>query len=448
MLWTDAKSREFIAKEYPWFLDTYDDYRYTIQRADAIRYFVLHHYGGIYLDVDMGCLRPMDALLSFSVILPKTIPVGISNDLMLSEKGHPFMAQTIHNLMTFDISWYLNYPTVMFSTGPMFLSAQYGVYTAAHPFTPDEPGGDVRILPRALYGKHAKPGEAPDAFFTHAYASSWHDDDASFINFLGVYGKTIMWFGLFLAVCGVVRLTFPSHHNRRSVAVVLPRWSQRRGRWYLGFGDFSVSLGGASRQASSVLPPSPTSSMDEDAMFTLSIPLDEVRSSRSSRAVSPAASDRTDIIPSRQAVLEHPVVAAASSLGRRVANLFGVNPPTSRSGRVLFTVRAPPSGDDFHRRRTRSPPPVYSSLEPSVSRHGKSASTDDEAERGEARGLHPREGYVPSSRAVTPSGSPDPSRPASRLDAPPEPSERPRHGSRQASTSSISSISSGTYLAS
>lgn len=68
-LWTDKKAREFIANEYattpqpqehqaltilryPWFLETFDGYPYPIQRADAIRYFVLHHFGGIYIDLD------------------------------------------------------------------------------------------------------------------------------------------------------------------------------------------------------------------------------------------------------------------------------------------------------------------------------------------------------------------------------------------------------------
>jgi mannosyltransferase OCH1-like enzyme len=37
---------------YPWFLETFDGYVYPIQRADAIRYFVLHHFGGIYIDLD------------------------------------------------------------------------------------------------------------------------------------------------------------------------------------------------------------------------------------------------------------------------------------------------------------------------------------------------------------------------------------------------------------
>lgn len=38
--------------EYPWFLETFDTYRFPIQRADAIRYFILAHYGGVYIDLD------------------------------------------------------------------------------------------------------------------------------------------------------------------------------------------------------------------------------------------------------------------------------------------------------------------------------------------------------------------------------------------------------------
>lgn len=51
-LWTDEKSRDFIAAEYPWFLETFESYPQSIQRADAIRYFVLAHFGGVYVDLD------------------------------------------------------------------------------------------------------------------------------------------------------------------------------------------------------------------------------------------------------------------------------------------------------------------------------------------------------------------------------------------------------------
>lgn len=169
-LWTDASSRAFIASHYDWFLPTFDGYPYSIQRADAIRYFVLHRYGGIYMDLDVGCRRSMDPLLYNEVVLPATIPVGVSNDLMLAEPGHPFLDLIIHNLMAFDHQYGTNYPTVMFSTGPMFLSAQYGLWPKD-----DEAGSqDVRILPRRWYGKNAPAEEMEDSFFEHYYGSSWH----------------------------------------------------------------------------------------------------------------------------------------------------------------------------------------------------------------------------------------------------------------------------------
>lgn len=171
MLWSDDASRNFIAEYYPWFLSTFDGYVYPIQRADVIRYFVLHRYGGVYMDLDIGCRRNMDPLLYFEVILPQTIPVGVSNDLMFAAKNHPFMDLVIHNLITFDHTYGTNYPTVMFSTGPMFLSAQYGLWPK------DVSEGmerQVRVLPRRWYGKNAPPSQMTDSFFDHYYGSSWH----------------------------------------------------------------------------------------------------------------------------------------------------------------------------------------------------------------------------------------------------------------------------------
>ena len=51
-LWNPRDSREFIRREYPWFLSTYDSYRLPVQRVDALRYFLMRHFGGIYIDLD------------------------------------------------------------------------------------------------------------------------------------------------------------------------------------------------------------------------------------------------------------------------------------------------------------------------------------------------------------------------------------------------------------
>lgn len=346
MLWTDASSREFIAKHYPWFLDNFDAYPYPIQRADAIRYFVLHYYGGVYLDLDVGCLRPLDPLLVHQVILPKTIPVGVSNDLMFAEKGHPFLAQTIHNLITFDHSWILNYPTVMFSTGPMFISAQYGLYTASHPPTPEYPGGEIRILPKSLYGKNARPEEAPHSFFSHYYGSSWHSDDAAFIGFLGKWGKGLMWVGLAVLIVGLGRLALQSRQRKYSLRriggydVMLPRWSHRNGRWHIDLGWLSLAAHGTSTQPPSPGPGTPT---DEETLLPFDV-----------RPSSPAPSDMSasaDAFTNGQGSSARPLFDAVRRARSRFASFAGTpereevprtpfRPRRQRSRGVLFFLPA------------------------------------------------------------------------------------------------------------
>src|SRR6476661_4563148 len=46
-LWTDRDNREFIENYYSWFLPVYDAYRENICRVDAVRYFIMYHYGGL-----------------------------------------------------------------------------------------------------------------------------------------------------------------------------------------------------------------------------------------------------------------------------------------------------------------------------------------------------------------------------------------------------------------
>ena len=46
-LWTDQDNRAFIAREFPSFLELYDNYDVHIKRVDAVRYFYLYRYGGV-----------------------------------------------------------------------------------------------------------------------------------------------------------------------------------------------------------------------------------------------------------------------------------------------------------------------------------------------------------------------------------------------------------------
>lgn len=191
-LWTDAASRQFIAAEYPWFLETFDNYQYPIQRADSIRYFVLAHYGGIYIDLDDGCNRRLDPLLSYPAWVRRTLPTGISNDAMGSVPHHPFFVRVIESLQSYNRNWGMPYITVMYSTGPLFLSVMWKEYLRTDEAVSDR----VRILMPDEYNKHAW------SFFNIVRGSSWHGKDAQTIFWMGKH-----WFLLTVtgfAIAGVV----------------------------------------------------------------------------------------------------------------------------------------------------------------------------------------------------------------------------------------------------
>lgn len=135
-LYTDADMRAFMKENYGWFLETYDAYPYNIQRVDAARYFIVRHYGGIYLDLDVGCKRSLDNLRRIDgvgMVVPATSPMGISNDFFMAAVDHPFMIFLTERLMSSASScWWSSYLSVMFSTGPAFMSLALYDYIAAH----------------------------------------------------------------------------------------------------------------------------------------------------------------------------------------------------------------------------------------------------------------------------------------------------------------------------
>jgi mannosyltransferase OCH1-like enzyme len=171
-LWTDASAREMISEDYPEYLALYDGYKYNIQRADAMRLFFLHKYGGIYIDLDIECLRSLDFLRHYGWVMPQTKPVGFSNDFLVGTAGHPFLGQMLAGLPKWNKRFGSKYPTVMFSTGPMFVSYQASHYQKQM---------ELFVLPECLYGKYT-PCE--ETLFKHYTGSTWHGSDASTLKWV------------------------------------------------------------------------------------------------------------------------------------------------------------------------------------------------------------------------------------------------------------------------
>ena len=171
-LWTDASADAFIQDHYPELAHTYMKYPYVIQRADASRYALLHHHGGIYIDLDIVCLHPLDFLRTYGFVMPKTWPVGFSNDFLVGAPGHPFLQRMVDKLPAHNWWLFSKYATVMFSTGPMFVTALATSYKSKQ---------DLAVLPDDMYGKYVV---SPDPLFLHLHGSSWHGEDA----------KSVLWF--------------------------------------------------------------------------------------------------------------------------------------------------------------------------------------------------------------------------------------------------------------
>lgn len=83
---------------------------------------------------------------------------------------HHFFLKVMESLQAYDRHWLLPYITVMYSTGPLFLSVIWKEYM------PQSFGMDrVRVLMPDEYNGY------PWSFFTHNVGNSWHGADAQLI---------------------------------------------------------------------------------------------------------------------------------------------------------------------------------------------------------------------------------------------------------------------------
>ncbi|XXQ30413.1 Glycosyltransferase sugar-binding region containing DXD motif [Plasmodiophora brassicae] len=173
-LWSDNEALAFLRQHYPDFVPVYVTYPYDIQRADAIRYFLIYHFGGVYMDLDIGCNVPVSRVLNstdLGFLAPETWPAGFSNDLFAAVPNHPLSRLLINALPYWNHRFFTKYPTVFMSTGPAFFSYCIGKYIRA--LTSENKDYGFASIPKHVYAEGAHTA------FRHYKGSSWHGDDVT-----------------------------------------------------------------------------------------------------------------------------------------------------------------------------------------------------------------------------------------------------------------------------
>ena len=137
--WNEKAILAFIHQYYPKYMDRYHAFTYDIQRWDAIRYLILLHFGGIYVDFDYECLTALTPLLDDATCCfamepaehtLKDVPSPyFNNALMGCIPGHPFMQEIVNYVFEDDRCLVGNKENksnyVLGSTGPVMLSKLY-----------------------------------------------------------------------------------------------------------------------------------------------------------------------------------------------------------------------------------------------------------------------------------------------------------------------------------
>ncbi len=193
MLWTHQRIDNFMQENYPWFMENYWSYPYQMQRLDAARYFILLHYGGVYVDMDMECLDTFDNIFANTtavapmadIVLGATEPLGVTSSFLMAKHRHGFMRYLTERLSQYN-HWYITpYWTVVLGTGPLYL------FRSTRSFPCRE---QIYIIPAEIHTKR---------YLDHKHASTWHSWDGPIMLWFDRHGKKI----LYILACSVVLLT-------------------------------------------------------------------------------------------------------------------------------------------------------------------------------------------------------------------------------------------------
>jgi inositol phosphorylceramide mannosyltransferase catalytic subunit len=139
--------------------------RAPVERADILRLEILYRHGGVYVDTDVECLRPVDEVLAGHDFVGVCVKPGrMTNTFIASVAAHPLLERALQEVRPLDVYWTLSAPRDAFKevAGPPLLRRLVADYP------------DVELLePRVFFP--ATDEERERAIGVHHLARTWHN---------------------------------------------------------------------------------------------------------------------------------------------------------------------------------------------------------------------------------------------------------------------------------
>ena len=214
--WSHTDMDRFVRQHEPHFYwNTFIHYRYDIQRIDSFRYVLLFHLGGVYIDMDDACRRPLRELVATMealdpnsthlALLPEGESFGIQNNFMIATAGHPIYKQLIARLNLFNQNFLIYHVTILLSVGPLYVTIQERFFQQTDQHI-------VRLLDNRLYR----------SIFWKTKGGTWFHRDTLMVLYLYYNRHRLLWYCMKAIMCLIIVL----------IAIVLFRHKRRQSLIY------------------------------------------------------------------------------------------------------------------------------------------------------------------------------------------------------------------------
>jgi len=176
MFWSDEDLRNLVVNDYPELLEMYDGFNTHIKRVDMARYLFLKKYGGLYVDMDFECLKPIDKLLeNHSCVIGWEDKRYLCNAFMASTQNHKVWDNIIDYIKSLGhkhTKCVMGYPG--YCTGNVMITDRILEYNKNKKnknkvwLCPTK-----YIYPYSWYEKHLENNEFPNAYACHRWTATW-----------------------------------------------------------------------------------------------------------------------------------------------------------------------------------------------------------------------------------------------------------------------------------